>query len=203
MEANYYEDRYTYSLTGFYPIYCENDEGFVIVVNAHYGSEKTMDAKFLQKIIFNNGSQNFYLEKSAYSDIIPYIWYKDSYLLRVKGNNYADCYNDKGQLLYQNLHYPNDNNTFPISYTEYIDFGNNSSLGKFQIGRKNATNNEYEWIIDVALVEDASNDTRVTYTYESQSDDVWTFICKMVARDGTIQNKHIHLNVQTGEYTIT
>ena len=201
MEANYYEDRYTYNLSNLYPSFCENGNGFVIVINATYTSSKTTDVKFLQKIIFNDGIHNSYMEHSTNSYVTPCNWYGNSYLLYVRGGRYANCYDEQGTLLHQNMYYPNGENYLPISYTEYIDFGNNSSLNKFQIGRKNAINNKYEWITDLALVEDASDDLHVSYTCESQAGDTLTLVCKVVSRDGNIQNFHIQLNILTGEYT--
>ncbi|MBR1916631.1 MAG: hypothetical protein IJ832_02125 [Bacteroidaceae bacterium] len=202
IEANYYENRYTYNLTDFYPTYSENDNGFVIVVNAHYGSDDVMDSKFMQKIIFNDGKQNFYQEQSSYSYIIPYSWFDNSFMLRVRGNTYADCYNNHGELLYKNIHFPGDDNIVPISYSEYIIFGSTNSLDRFQVGRKSIVADELTWVTTLKLIENVTDDMHVTYTCEGHSADIWSFACKIVSRDGTTQNIHFNLDITTGEYSV-
>lgn len=202
IEANYYENRYTYNLTDFYPTYSENDNGFVIVINVHYGSDDTTDAKFMQKIIFNDGKQNFYQEQSAYSYVIPYKWFDNSFMLRVRGNTYADCYNNQGELLYKNIHFPGENNVVPISYSECVVFGSTSSLDCFQVGRKNIITDEFVWVTTLNLIENATDDMHVTYTCEGHSADLWSFVCKIVSRNGSVQNIHFNLDVTTGEYTV-
>ena len=202
MEANYYENRYTYNLTGFYPTYCETDNGFVVVVNSHYGGEQTIDAKFVLKMIFFDGSRPYYKEIISCAYVRPYRWYNNSCIITSTSLRSAKCYNDKGEVLYEDLNYIPNEKDFPVSYTDYVSFGSNGSLDNFQVAKMDVLSGDTVWKTDMHLVENQSEDMHATYTMEGKSGNEWTFACKVVSRNGEVQNLRFLINVDTGEYTI-
>lgn len=198
-KRNYYEDIYTYKLQRVIPVLCTTEEGFIIVANAQYNAEEASVSKFYNYAFFNDGKTTRTEKFETDCFISPEKWFKNSCLLCKGGGSGCMCYTDKGEQILAGGTIRNIDSSVPISYTEYICFGD---AYNFRITKRNLNSALSVWETELNIVENQSESMKTTYSIINKSENMWIVQCKAVSMDGSTQNVQFNLNIDTGDYTI-
>ena len=212
----YYENQFEGKLANVYPRFCETKKGFIINVLLWYNEKGEVDisssifdkAMCIQNLYFYNGSttKTTQMEPSSKSfDGIIY-WYNNSCVLNVAHTINYYCYTDEGELKFSDKWILGDGDNYAVSYSQYIhiDFTSPISIIKYDVlnPEVDGTGGLGIWSIKPQLIDNYTDDVKVSFDIIDRSTTIWTISAKFVWENGSTKAVNFTLNVDTGEYKV-
>lgn len=168
----------------------ETDRGYAFL--SHYGN--TDYNKHLTDVFFINGDKLVFVPSLQidYNSDNSYLrnWYAGSVLAGRKFVLSLD-----GEIIkeYQSAIQEDDE---PLSYDEVI---RRWWINGFE--RYNCMKNEIVWSVKIDKLESVESDAKVTMTLLAKNEELWSYQCEIVNRDGSKSHFKFELNVETGKIT--